>query len=51
MDVVVPLVAVVFPRDLPSAFLVSDAARRRRRNREHGVEAIVVDVGVVAVAE
>ena len=50
-DVVVPLIAVVLPRNAVGVEVIADAGRRRRRNRERRVGGILVDIGILAVAE
>src|SRR6202044_2899041 len=49
--VVIPLIAVVLPRDLALQKAVTDATSRRRRNRKYGVVFVCVRVGIFAVAE
>src|SRR5271156_1483580 len=50
-DVVVPLIAVVLPRDVGLDQRIADAGYWRRWNREDGVEFAGIGIGVVAVAE
>src|SRR5580658_1224482 len=49
--VVVPLITVVFPGDIGIVEVITNARRRRRRNRERRVGWALVDEGIVAVAE
>src|SRR5271155_3548088 len=51
VDVVVPLIAVVLPRNTVDVEVVADAGRRGRRDGKRRVGGILVDVGVLAVAE
>jgi hypothetical protein len=51
VDVIVPLVAVVFPRDVIRGEMIADAPGRRGWNRERRVGGILIDEGILAVAE
>ena len=51
VDVVVPLIAIVLPRNAVGVEVVADAGRRGGWNRKRSVRGILVDIGILAVAE
>ena len=49
--IVIPLIAVILPRDIPLDHYVANAGYRGRRNGEDGVVLVFVGEGIVAIAE